>query len=225
MENILQSETNTYMIYECTKQTFPLRKRWSYLQFRIVEELTWPLKWTLSSLISGSDPIAQFLLFLWKWGSGSLDRNIVPSPGRNILSEAPPVQSTVITSISIGFCVARILMAIYIQKDLNHNNRPHVYFCLGVIFSYLCVTFHFLIEQGWENLPTVWTEIQRDSKLSSGSAKCVRARWCTPKLGSSCPRISWHAFTSALGWAWWTNSVASALTRYYAAWFLSVGIR
>jgi hypothetical protein len=29
-------------------------------------------------------------------------------------------------------------------------------------------------------------------------------------LCSFCPRISWPAFTWSLGWAWWTNSMASA---------------
>jgi hypothetical protein len=46
-----------------------------------------------------------------------------------------------------------------------------------------------------------------------------------PTLGSYSPRIYWRAFSWALGWAWRTNSVSSALTRYCAAWFLPLRIR
>jgi hypothetical protein len=46
-----------------------------------------------------------------------------------------------------------------------------------------------------------------------------------PTSGSYNPEISLHAFSWALGWAEWTNSVTSALALYYAASFLPVAIR
>jgi hypothetical protein len=89
-----------------------------------------------------------------------------------------------------------------------------------------CRSFGGLNFSNWRNKIKLFKECESVTQnvLFGNVVLTIFVNGSTPTVGSYCPRIAWNAHLWALGWGWRINSMASALTRYYTASFLPVGI-